>query len=189
MNPVVVTAASIAPQRWRNGGGQTRELFTWPAQGPWQLRISRADIDADGPFSAFPGATRWFAVLHGHGVALTLGDQRRELRVDGQAVCFDGAQAPPCQLLDGPTQDLNLMALDGASVMTRATPGVAWDAPWAMRGLYTTVAGQWCSVQQQCPVAAHALLWQDKADAGAWTFMPSTAAVGDAWWLGFTPKG
>ena len=31
----------------------------------WTLRISVADIDADGPFSPFPGITRWFAVLDG----------------------------------------------------------------------------------------------------------------------------
>ncbi len=42
MSPMVISAASVAPQAWRNGGGQTRELLTWPAQGPWQLRIGRA---------------------------------------------------------------------------------------------------------------------------------------------------
>ncbi len=72
MTPVVICAGAVAPQAWRNGGGQTRELLAWPAQGPWRLRISRADIDADGPFSAFPGVTRWFTVLQGAGVALTL---------------------------------------------------------------------------------------------------------------------
>ncbi|MFG5407966.1 HutD family protein [Piscinibacter sakaiensis] len=39
-------------QPWRNGGGHTRELWTWPADGPWQARLSVADIAADGPFSA-----------------------------------------------------------------------------------------------------------------------------------------
>jgi len=189
MTAVVLSAASIAPQRWRNGGGQTRELFAWPAHGPWQLRISRADIDADGPFSSFPSVTRWFAVLHGHGVVLTLAGRRQQVHADGDALCFDGALAPDCELLDGPTQDLNLMSTDGASVMTRAVPGVPWAAPWAMRGLYTTVAGQWRTAHQECAVDAHALLWQGAADTSAWTFTPEPGSCGSSWWLGFTPKG
>ena len=58
------------PQPWRNGGGVTRELLAWPDGGDWRVRVSVADIDADGPFSAFPGVERWFAVLEGAGVAL-----------------------------------------------------------------------------------------------------------------------
>lgn len=188
MTPVLIDAASLAPQRWRNGGGQTRELLSWPVQGGWQLRISRADIDADGPFSAFPGVTRWFAVLHGRGVALTLDGRGQQVLAGDDALCFDGVQAPGCELLGGPTQDLNLMAIDGASVMARVVPGAAWDGPWTMRGLYTTVAGHWHSAQQQCAVGAHQLLWQENADAGAWTFTPTPGASGSAWWLGFTPE-
>lgn len=188
MTPVLIVAASISPQRWRNGGGQTRELLTWPAQGPWRLRVSRADIDADGPFSAFAGVTRWFAVLHGHGVALTFDGQRHDVLTDGDALCFDGAQAPACELIDGPTQDLNLMTIDGAAVMARVVSGAPWHGPWSMRGLYTTVAGHWHSAHDQCPVGAHTLLWQDKADAAAWTFTPAPGASANAWWLGFTPK-
>jgi environmental stress-induced protein Ves len=40
---------------WRNGGGRTRELLAWPSAEDWQLRVSVAEIEADGPFSAFPG--------------------------------------------------------------------------------------------------------------------------------------
>lgn len=64
----VLLAKDCPAMPWRNGGGQTRELLTWPAGSApdqWQLRISRADIDYDGPFSAFPGVQRWFAVLKG----------------------------------------------------------------------------------------------------------------------------
>ena len=85
---------AVQPQAWRNGGGQTRELWTWPSTGPWQLRISRADIDRDGPFSAFPGVRRWFAVLQGTGVELQFGDARHILHAGDPALCFDGAQAP-----------------------------------------------------------------------------------------------
>lgn len=192
MTPVVIRAAAVAPQAWRNGGGQTRELLLWPAQGPWRLRISRADIEADGPFSAFPGVTRWFAVLQGHGVALALDGHRHVVRGDGDALCFDGAKAPQCSLLDGPTQDLNLMAQGGGSVLSRSQPDVPWQARWTQRGLYTPVAGLWRGAGTQCPLDAHSLLWLAHADAQAWTFTPAANAAaagadGSAWWLGFTP--
>jgi environmental stress-induced protein Ves len=61
-------------QTWRNGGGSTRELLAWPEAGAWQLRISVAEITRDGPFSAFAGVQRWFAVLRGDGVRLRLGE-------------------------------------------------------------------------------------------------------------------
>ena len=116
----MVHANSVAPQAWRNGGGQTRELLAWPDANNWQLRISRADIDADGPFSAFPGVTRWFAVLRGTGVALAFSGTEREVRQGDAPLQFDGASAPGCRLLDATTQDLNLMARGGTSQMQAA---------------------------------------------------------------------
>ncbi len=188
---LLVAAQSVAPQAWRNGGGQTRELLAWPPQGPWQLRISRADIGADGPFSAFPGVTRWFSVLEGRGVALTLPGGRHLVDATGDALCFDGAWAPDCALLDGPTLDLNLMAIGGASVMRKVVAGEPWDDGYRMRGLYTTTAGQWHGPQAVCAVQSHSLLWEPDSAPGAWTFMPhrhAHPASGSAWWLGFTPK-
>lgn len=188
MMPARIPAQSAPAQPWRNGGGHTRELFAWPAHGAWRLRISRADIEADGPFSAFPGVTRWFAVLQGGGVALTLNSGRQELRADGDALRFDGALAPHCCLLDGPTQDLNLMAVGGDATMTRVVIGTPWSGRWQMRGLYTTVAGLWRSANDPCPVPADTLLWQSQAASDRdWTFTPQGTGSGSAWWLGFTP--
>lgn len=188
MTPLLVLARCAPAQAWRNGGGQTRELFSWPAEGAWRVRVSRADIEADGPFSAFPGVTRWFAVLQGAGVALTLGGQRRVLHAGDAALQFDGALAPACSLIDGPTQDLNLMTVGGDACMAQAVPGVAWKPQWQMRGLYTTVAGVWRSQDSQCPLQADTLLWQSQSTTGGdWNFTPVSNAGGSAWWLGFTP--
>ena len=90
---MLVRADSVAPQAWRNGGGQTRELLAWPAGGDWKLRISRADIDADGPFSAFPQVQRWFTVLRGAGVVLKFADFERTLKIGDAPLHFDGAAA------------------------------------------------------------------------------------------------
>ena len=117
--PTIVRADDVAPQPWKNGGGVTRELLRLPllqqaaggAAEDWLLRISVADIEADGPFSAFPGVTRWFAVLEGAGVRLSWPDGRPDRFMTSSAppLRFDGADAPGCALLAGRTRDLNVM--------------------------------------------------------------------------------
>ena len=61
--PRIVALADVPPTAWKNGGGVTRELLAWPPGDDWQVRISVAEITADGPFSSFPGVARWFSVL------------------------------------------------------------------------------------------------------------------------------
>jgi environmental stress-induced protein Ves len=143
-----IRAADTAPQAWRNGGGRTRELLAWPAGPEWRLRISLADIDADGPFSAFAGVQRWFAVIEGAGVRLALpgveGTRERLLTTADDAICFDGAAAPGCQLIDGPTRDLNLMLRAGTEgEMRRALSGVPWHTRWAWRACFTSGPARW----------------------------------------------
>ena len=117
----VVHLADAPATPWRNGGGITRELACGPAGHTgtdWQWRLSVAEVAASGPFSRFDGVTRWFAVLQGAGVELrvhTAGDSTargadlHRLTAHDAPLCFDGAAATNCQLIDGPTQDFNLM--------------------------------------------------------------------------------
>ena len=159
--PVRIALADVAPQPWRNGGGVTRELLAWPSAAAWRVRISVADISAPGPFSSFPGVQRWFAVLEGDGVCLSLvaGDCR-QTRGDPPLV-FDGAEAPGCALLGGPTRDLNLMLRDGArGRMERAEHGVAWSAPEPWRACYVAGPARWQggADQQTIALPAHTLL-------------------------------
>lgn len=186
---LLIAAATVAPQAWRNGGGQTRELLAWPPGVDWRVRISRADIEMDGPFSAFPQVERWFTVLQGAGVVLTFADAKHQLKPGDAPVHFDGAAAPGCRLLDGATQDLNLMLRQGTGVMRTVHATQPWSEEFSMRGLYTTVAGHWNGGKQNCPVPADTLLWVAASGTDAWTFEPSdrSGATG-AWWLGFTPR-
>src|SRR6478735_1431253 len=101
----LISAQDIAPQQWKNRGGWTRELLAWPHPADWIVRVSVADIEADGPFSAFDGVQRWIAVLQGHGIRL----YDFELGVGADLFSFDGALAPDCELVKGPTRDFNLM--------------------------------------------------------------------------------
>ena len=77
MNTVRLEDCPFVP--WRNGGGRTRELLAWPTPESWSVRVSVAEIEADGPFSQLPGIDRCFAVLAGAGVVLTLPSRLEEL--------------------------------------------------------------------------------------------------------------
>jgi hypothetical protein len=114
-----VALDEVPASPWRNGGGVTRELLAWPAVGPWRLRISVADIEADGPFSAFPAIERWFAVLEGQGVELRVNGSRQRLGRGSEPFRFDGGAAVDCALLAGSTRDFNLMARPGAATLRR----------------------------------------------------------------------
>lgn len=100
---------NIQPTPWRNGGGTTRELVAWPQSQAWQWRASIAEVVQPGPFSSFVGVQRWFAVLQGDGVCLTIDNDQYKLTVNDQPLAFDGSQVAACKLLGGATQDFNLM--------------------------------------------------------------------------------
>lgn len=109
MNWHQVALESVAPSPWRNGGGTTRELLAWPHLPDWRVRVSVAAIERSGPFSAFPEVDRWFAVLEGQGVRLDVAGSSHTVRRGSEPLRFDGALDTHCDLLEGPTQDFNLM--------------------------------------------------------------------------------
>jgi uncharacterized protein len=187
MNSMLLSA--VPPQAWRNGGGTTQELLAWPQHDAWALRLSVARIDRSGPFSAFPGVLRSFAVLQGRGVRLRwpLGDKL--VKQGDAALDFDGGDPPDCTLIDGPTTDLNLMvqASAGRGSLSRAQLGQAWrsTAPW--RGVYTTEAAR-LQRNTAAPdlVPAHSLTWCTDASLEDWTL--EAAGAGSAWWIEFQPQ-
>ncbi len=107
--------------RWRNGGGETRELIAWPASDQWQWRISVADVASDGPFSRFDDVHRCLAILEGAGVRLQFADRVVELTRSADPLEFSGEASVDCCLLDGPVRDLNLMTKERAGQMRRLT--------------------------------------------------------------------
>ena len=180
--------AGVAAQPWRNGGGTTRELLAGPGDATdWHWRISVAEITADGPFSAYAGVARWFAVLRGEGVVLAQGDDRLALHAGDAPLAFDGAAAPHCSLLAGPTQDLNLMLRGGlgdgvGGGMVRAHAGQHWHACAAQGGVYSLVAGLLFDDDsgQQWPVPAYTLVWFSAVPVRLRLEVPDTAL---AFWL------
>lgn len=186
-----IEAEHVPPQAWRNGGGQTRELLAWPNAENWQLRISRADIEKSGPFSAFPGIERWFAVLTGNGVVLHMPQKDHHLSAGQAPLQFDGGLAPGCTLVDGATQDLNLMARSGGALMQAVEPGVDWQNTHHMCGLYTVQAGTWTFGPYSMALGAHTLLWFTTALNITQRFDAdphAASATHSAYWLAYTPE-
>ena len=109
----VVPANEYRRERWRNGLGWTREIHAQAAAGSpgdWAWRLSIAEIEHDAPFSSFPGIERELVLLSGNGLRLRFDDgEVRELHPPHDRLRFAGERAVAGELLDGPTQDFNLM--------------------------------------------------------------------------------
>ncbi len=182
--------AEVEPQPWRNGGGVTQELLAWPSAADWQCRISVARIDRNGPFSAFPGIERWFTVLSGEGVVLRFGKRRTMLTAGSEPLRFEGASAPGCELLNGPTLDLNLMLRSdaGPGAMRPAQADEHWLCEAPLRAVFCldTTALQ-IDQQAATPLPAGTLAWSEAAAHQRW-HLQSLAAPVRAWWLHFKPR-
>jgi len=179
VQPILVRTVDVAAQPWKNGGGVTRELLALPEGGDWRVRISVADVASDGPFSTFAGVDRWFAVLDGAGVELTIDGNARRVTADDDALAFAGAGETRCRLIDGPTRDLNLMLRGVAGALARIVPGATWRPEARACGLYATVPGAWRTSGRDdatAAVPAHVLCWWHDAPA-------ALAFDGSGWWL------
>ena len=175
----------VPHQPWRNGGGSTQELLAWPAPADWLLRISVARIESSGPFSAYPGVERWFAVIGGEGVVLRFSQRRALLSAGSDPLRFDGAAAPQCELLDGPTQDLNLMVRSdaGRGGMALVAAGEDWLSTASLRAAYTAeAAALHVDEAEAVELPAGTLAWSEHAADQRWRLQARNGAA-RAWWL------
>lgn len=188
---LVIATAQVPPQPWKNGGGTLRELLLRPAGDAWALRIAVAAIDADGPFSAFPGVERCLAVVRGAGIELSVqapgaaSTLHRVVRA-GEPLRFDGGAPAQCRLIDGPVQALNLMLRGARGRLWPAVDAQAWTPDATGAGLYSTVAGTCNGIA----LPADSLLWFDEAPSRlqfSATTAPASAPV--AWWVSASTGG
>lgn len=185
----IVALEDCPPKPWKNGGGITHDLLAWPGDADWRCRLSVAEVGRAGPFSAYPGVERWFSVVQGAGVLLAFDGQAQRLTVDSDPMCFDGGQPPGCELLGGPTLDLNLMveAAAGRGHVARAKAGQPWASDAPLRGLFSArpaelvVDGRLIGT-----LPAMSLAWSDTAAGRAWT-LAEGGAPALAWWWSYTP--
>jgi len=189
MSVRLIRADKVAAQWWRNGGGLTRELLAWPSPERWTVRVSVAEVAADGPFSRFVETQRWFAVLDGEGVELTIDGAARRIRRGEAPLCFSGEATATCRLLDGPTRDLNLMLRAAGGGMERVGNGIAWRPEATLCGLFAVAPGRCAVAGRSFDVPAQSLLWFDQAPE-ALLFFSAVGGIDSAgWWLAATSPG
>lgn len=135
--------APRAPIPWKNGGGVTTEVFVFPAGATletFELRVSRARVEKDGPFSFFPGVDRSLVVLEGDGMELDVEGTSITLRAGDAPFVFAGERAITASLLGGPLTDFNVMTRRSALRHELSWQHVKGEASFAP-GLIAIVEG------------------------------------------------
>lgn len=113
----VLRSADYKQMPWRNGGGATLQIGIYPEDAgldDFHWRVSMARVEADGPFSVFPGVDRTLTLLEGNGVVLDVGVRAPVgLREAYDPLPFPGDDTATCSLIEGPVTDLNVMTRRG----------------------------------------------------------------------------
>lgn len=160
-------------QPWKNGQGWTEEVLLLPDgadRDAFDLRISRAAIVDDAPFSAFPGVDRIITVIEGDGLVLEFGDET--VTLDRLAPFrFDSGRAPVGRPRGTAVRVLNVMAArgvwrldpawvqDAARATTTASPTVVYAlAPSLVVGGLSLAAGDTALTGVDTPVTGAAVL-------------------------------
>lgn len=138
-----LTPADYTRQPWKNGKGQTTELWRLERDGQLLVRLSRAAVVEDGPFSLFPGIERNLTVLDGPGFRLTGPDLN--LRCDPLVpVAFPGdVEVTASETGNRQSDDFNVMT---ARHLPRPTVAVAQNATLPAGGLLALYALGPCQV-------------------------------------------
>ena len=155
---------------WKNGAGRTSEIASWPdgaGADAFAGRVSIAEIERDGPFSAWPGVDRTFVLLDGAGVVLTPHGVDSEVSARHEPFRFAGDEAASCRLVAGPARAFNLMVRRGAvrGGVTVADGGSAFAGPFRFGVCYAAQGASECLLPGAAPIAVapgHALV----VDAG-----------------------
>ena len=108
----LLTPSDYRSMPWKNGAGRTTELAVHPAGAgldAFAWRVSIANVERDGPFSAFPGIDRTIVLLDGAGMHLDLGGHGMDVTTPFAPLDFRGDQSVDCTLVAGPCRDFNAM--------------------------------------------------------------------------------
>ncbi len=104
---LVLKASSYREGRWRNGLGVSWDIASMGGDDfAWRLALAR--LDADVPFSSYPGIDRVFTIIAGDGVILDVEGQDQIDARPLRPVQFPGGRATSCRLVAGPCRALNL---------------------------------------------------------------------------------
>ena len=186
---VRIDASRIALQPWRNGGGSTRELFAWPTREDWIFRISLANVEKSGPFSAFPGIDRHIAIVEGNSLSLVLEGGRRNVALNQTPFHFDGALAPMCLVEAGSAADLNLMVDRRRGVgFLGCAAAESWTSGFEWQGIFSADPCQ-ISIGEttRLNLEPMTLLMTRGLGSPAWR-LNGAHSKSRAWWIAVSPQ-
>lgn len=167
---------TLPVSRWRNGGGETREIASFPAgKADFDWRISIATIAADGAFSTFPGIDRIITLLSGEVTLLQEGQRYQQLGLC-QPFTFAGEEPISAQLSGKTSSDFNLMARRGVYQPDAGVTCTRYSAATAVAGVVYVIAGQW-QHQDTLLSAGQGAWWQNNGGL----FLPVTADARLLW--------
>lgn len=150
MSTKLLRHATYSRKPWNNGGGMTQDVWLWPdsaSQDGFDIRLSLASIDTDGPFSAFPGIDRTITLVGGAPFVLDFGDSRAQRMEFLQPFSFDSVQTPSSRLNEGAASAFNIMTRQGKWIhqVSIVHGGEPLDLPVPCNGIAVlhVVLGSW----------------------------------------------
>lgn len=165
-------SATLPVSRWRNGGGETREIVSFPPEkAEFSWRISIASLAADGAFSRFPGIDRIITLLEGDSVELKAARYSQRLQ-PRQPFSFAGEDEIEARLTGGVSTDFNVMTrrdTHGAEVRLLST--ACSPAPQNAGAVYV-LAGEWLT--DTLTLAPGQGVWWDSGEP---TFIPDASGA------------
>lgn len=171
--------STLAATPWKNGGGSTCEILSWPPGAgvdAFDWRVSIATIGASGPFSIFEGIDRIIMLLEGDGVRLQALCAGIDQRLDRphEPFAFSGDLGLDCTLLGGPSIDFNVMTrrMRGHAEVQLIDAADHAPLPPAHGGLLMSLCGRW-QVDDEVLGAGEGLWWADANAARGWPAMQS----------------
>jgi uncharacterized protein len=173
--------ADLLAQPWKNGGGVTREIVSWPPGSTvshFDWRISIAHIASSGLFSIFPGVDRVITLLEGAGVALKAVDGSVNHRLDQPLwpFAFKGEVPMQADLLGPDCHDFNVMTRRSACSASVQVLNRSARLPSGSHGLLLACCGQW-EANGQTLAAGEGLWWHDEPNPWALTAQSEDAAL------------
>ena len=139
----VIAYSGLRPAPWRNGGGVTRQIASGRLDrsgnpeattgDDWDWRLSIADVESPGDFSAFVGMARILTVIEGEGMVMSIDGIERRLE-KYSPLGFDGGSATSATLPDGPIRDFNLIARTGTVTGRVAIVELSTEHPLQLTG-------------------------------------------------------
>lgn len=172
MTPIDVFALPATP--WKNGGGATRTIATFPANAGFDnfhWRISIADVGASGDFSRFPGIDRTILLLEGAGMTLHTNNSKiASLTKPYEPFHFSGDDQVTSELVAGTSRDFNVMTHRGHAEATVTVSTTTFQADASNAAVFFCPRGAY-KVESGDTLAAGFAILADKPEL---TLVPQT---------------